>query len=409
MNLVEGKLIDRTFVFAFLSGLFMSFSAACNTVYPIFIRFEGGSAYTIGLFMGLLNLSALAGRPLIGMMIDRWGAKSVMLLATVVMSLPALGFLLLIDNGIGPAIWVLRIIQGLGGGAHFTAYMLFAAETAPPTRRSEMVGRYGIAGLAGAMVVPPIAEKIVMPSGPGSTSTSTLTLLFTIVLALGALACLSTILIPSSPRNTAGKLPSTRGLIDTIKSNRMRLVFAIAFLFSIGFAAAPSFLAPVAFTRGIQGFGLYFTGFGLSAIFVRAFSAKWGDRYGMRRVLVPCFLLYAFGLMILHFSTSTEWVVISGIINGIAHGIAFPLVTTLGYTMAPKGYTGSSMALVTGMMDGGTALSAFALGQAAEWWGYGVIFPASAFAIILAILILLRDVLIRPKPIKKQKTMEFKY
>ncbi len=397
------KLFTRTFAIAFSAGLLLAFNFSCNAVYPLYVRHEGGSAETIGLFMGILFFSALAVRPLIGMMIDRWGAKPVLLLSALCMGLPSLGFMHYTDQGIVPAVWALRIIQGFGFGGHFTAYFLFAAETAPASRRSETVGKYGIAGLFGGMIAPPIAERIIMPSGDGSVTKETLSVFFIAMAILGILGFLLMLQLPSPKPQQGGKLPSPSGLLKTLKSGRMRLVFSIALLFAIAFSAASSFLAPIASERDIHGFGLYFTGFGITAIFVRAFSARWGDRIGLRRVLIPCFFLYSAGLMVLHFSTSTEWVIFAGVINGVAHGIAFPIVTTLGYSLAPEGYAGSSMALVTGMMDGGTALSAFALGQAAEWWSYDIIFPASAMATILAILLLLRDVLTRPKPIKSSR------
>ncbi|HEB83737.1 MAG TPA: MFS transporter, partial [Bacteroidetes bacterium] len=172
---------------------------------------------------------------------------------------------------------------------------------------------------------------------------------------------------------------------------------------SLGYYAllGQGLLVPVWVLRLVQGFGLGapFTAFALAGMTIRLTGRRWGDRYGLRRILIPAFLVYSAGLITLALSASLAGIVAGGLLCGTAHGIAFPAVTSLGYCLSPRGAAGSGMALLTGMMDAGSFLASLVLGQFAALLGLGVIFPFASVAGLAAAALLAANILRKPEVI----------
>jgi len=370
----------------------MAMNFTNNAIMPLYVTHAGCGAETIGLFMGALSLSAVLGRPLIGIIIDRWGTKSVLITGSFLMAVTPLGFFALLDSGLTPLTWVFRLIQGLGYGAHFSAFFTYAAQSAPPDRRNEFVAKFGLSGMIAQMIGPYLGECLV--EGPGFGA------FLVTQFSFGALSFILALLLPVSQFQETTEIASTSALPTRWNKNNLILVLLLAIFMSICYSSAPSFIAPLAKERGIAGFGLFFTGFSFAGITIRLTGSHWGDRIGLRRVLVPAFFLYGISLFLLSLSRELSLMIIAGIFAGFGHGIAFPAVTTLGYNLASSRHSGRAMALTTGMMDGGAALTAFGLGLVAGKWGFPAVFRAAALFPILAITVILIHVFKNPAPVK---------
>ncbi len=378
----EEKLLTRTFVLAFLANFFLSLSFSNNAMYPLYVRELGGGAHEIGLFMGVYFLAAVAGRPLIGYLIDRWGIKLTWITGCVLMIIPPLGFTFLLDQGFSPLVWTLRLMQGFGFGMHFTAFFTMAGAIAPAGRRNEAIAKYGMSGMFGHMIGPYLGERLVEDFG--------LPVFFLATVLFGVLTLLSVVFLRSAGRpDDTSKLPSPSDAITVLRSPGMLLAFFFALSLAVCYASPASFLAPIAKMRGISHFGLYFTAFAVAGVTFRLLGSHLGDVYGVRRVMIPGFISYGVGLMLLGFSQSLPLVILAGLFAGLGHGIVFPAVTTLGYNLAPPAMQGSGVALVTGMMDGGNALAALLLGWVAglEPFGFDAVFPLAVIAPALAVIV----------------------
>ena len=365
-----------------------------NALYPLYVTSEGGDAASIGLFIAALNLAAIAGRPLIGPMIDRLGVQRVLQIGTLLFIIPPLAYHFLLGSGLTPVVWFFRLIQGFGLGAHFSAFFTMAAQMAPEGRRHESIAMYGISGLGANLVGPVMGEYIVMTYG--------LSPFFLLMTCLG-LAALILISFTKIPRAVDSEVSfKLSKFITVIKHRPIYLALVLAAMLSFTFSTPFGFLAPLAGMRSITGFGLYFSGYAVAGIVIRLIGPKWGDKFGWRRILIPAFTLYGIGLFVIFFSNSVAGLILAGTVCGCAHGLAFPAVTSLGYTLAPAGAKGTSIALVTGAMDTGSAISGFVLGQVAQAYHYGIIFPLSAIIPFSAAILLLWTIIRNPSHLSQQ-------
>jgi MFS family permease len=383
-----GVLYTSAFFIGFLYNFVIALHFTSSALYPLYVTHEHGGAATIGLFMGVYSLAGVLGRPLIALLIDRYGPRKMLIVGSLCLSLPAFGYIALLGSGIGFSSLALRILQGLGYGAHFSATFTLAASLAPPERRNEAVAMYGVSGLLGAMVGPYVGEQLVITHGFAAFFS-----------AMGGIGIVAAIIIGFIPANDTAQLrfPKPLQVLRTFRASGMLMPVALAFLFAISFSSPTTFLATLALQRGIPDFSLYFTLWGVSGVVVRFIGGRWGDRLGLRRVLIPGFAFYAVGLLIIAFSSTTTGLMLAGVLCGFGHGISFPAVTSLGHSLAPPEYSGSAMALVTGMMDFGASVNAFVIGPLAAVYGYTIVFPVAAAASITAFLILIVQVSRHPE------------
>jgi predicted MFS family arabinose efflux permease len=246
---------------------------------------------------------------------------------------------------------------------------------------------YGVSGLAGNLFGPALGEYVIHSYGFAS--------FFIMLAGFGVLGIIiaSTMRVQRHHHDTE----ATHSLYTVARSKGMPLVMVLAAFLALAYSTPTTFMAAVALSRGITGFGLYFTGYGLAGIMIRFIGATWGDRFGSLKVLVPAFFFYGAGLLLVAFSTSTVMVFIAGLVTGFSHGLAFPAVAILGYSVAPRSAAGTAMALVTGTMDAGQAYTALIIGPLAEVFGYGLVFPFAAAGCFAAVLITLRTLRVRGK------------
>ncbi len=382
---------DRLYTKAFFIALIYNFLIALNftnnAIYPLYITQVGGSAAIVGLFIGVYSLAAFLGKPVIGPLIDRFGIQPILIFGSLCIALPPIGYLVFLDQGLHPLIWVLRIIQGFGFGAHFTAFFTLAARTAPYGRRNESIAMYGISGLAGNLIGPVLGEWL--------TATQGLAIFFIVMTLIGLGGTISALFLRTTGRKKS-KGFSLRTLTAALKTRELRFPLILAPLLSMSFAAPVIFLAPLATARGLQGFSLYFTGFAVAGITIRLIGKKWGDQIGWRRILIPSFIIYAAGLWLIFFSPNLLILGIAGFLSGNAQGLAFPAVTSLGYTLAPEDAKGSAMALITGTMDLGVFITGIILGMIADRAGYGIIFPVASIAPLIGAFLVIINVLKYP-------------
>src|ERR1700747_1376572 len=102
---------------------------------PLRVKDLGGSETTVGLVMGTSGMASLLALPLVGIGIDRFGRRRFFVAGAVAMSAAGVGFVFV--HTIGPALFALRLVQGVSFAAAFTASTTMAAELATPERRAQ--------------------------------------------------------------------------------------------------------------------------------------------------------------------------------------------------------------------------------------------------------------------------------
>jgi MFS family permease len=159
----ERRLLSPPFVRVIAANFCLFLTFASFFLLPLHVRALGGSEQMIGLVMGTAGLAALAVVVVAGWLLDRFGRRPFLVGGLVAMSVSAAAFLA-VDH-IGPALFLLRVVQGLAFAAGFNAASTLAVELAPLERRAAALGLFGVSTLTTHALAPALGEVLVARAG----------------------------------------------------------------------------------------------------------------------------------------------------------------------------------------------------------------------------------------------------
>src|SRR5690348_14542870 len=116
------------------ANFFFFLNFASFFLLPLHVRALGGSERTIGLVMGTSGVAALAAVLVIAPVLDRVGRRRFLLAGIATMGAASAAFLFV--DTLGPALYLLRVVQGVAFAAAFNAASTLAVVFAPPGRRA---------------------------------------------------------------------------------------------------------------------------------------------------------------------------------------------------------------------------------------------------------------------------------
>jgi predicted MFS family arabinose efflux permease len=152
-------------------------------------------------------------------------------------------------------------------------------------------------------------------------------------------------------------------------------------------AAAFTFLKLFVLELGVGSVGGFLSTYTGVAIALRVFLGALPDRVGPKRVLLPALLAQAAGFVVLAHAGDAGDVLLAGLLCGIGHGYAFPILFALVVSRAGVGIRGIAMAIYTGLFDLGILLGGPGLGFVIEHFGFSVMYETTAAIVVLGSII----------------------
>ena len=377
-------LYTRTFWIAWAVHLTGGTSLAMFVLLPLFVRSLGGSDALSGLLLGVGAVASVAARPLVGRLLDRVGRRRILWGSTVANAISYLPFIAV--GRIGTALWVFTLVHFVLWGALFATYFTYAADLAPPARRTEGIAIFGVAGLLSSGIGPALGEVVLDHGGyPG---------LFLVAAAFGLLSLVFVAMLPSDesrPHVEHASPGVAAHLGQTLAQRGLVRALAATFLFGVAINATSFFVAPWTRAVGVERAGPFFLAYAVTAAGIRVLGRRMLNRIGPHAVAIPAFAIFAFGLVVLGFLPAPGVLLLSGIACGTGHGTLFPVLNVLAITRAPPGVTGSAVGLYTGALDLGAVVGTPICGALAQTVGYPAMFGVVALGSIAGLVLLARD------------------
>ena len=261
---------------------------------------------------------------------------------------------------LGPLLYVSRLVVGVGVAALFTGYFTFASDLVTPERRTEGLAIFGVSGLA-PLLVNPISE-LVGVDAPG------LRWFYPLISVLVALSLIPLFQVPETIHVLAkdGDAPTSARNWRALLVPELWPVWLVTIIFGGLVVLFLSFATVAARSAGLeQPTSLWFTYAG-GAVVVRLVGAKLPDVIGTHNMVVPALAAYIGAALLLADASSSNIVLLGGLFAGLAHGYAFPVVTSQVITRVPADMRGVGMSVFTGLWDVSRLLLAPALGAVAD-------------------------------------------
>ena len=340
--------------FLFAGSMFLLFA-----VLPVFVVEElHGADSQVGLIMGAFALSALLVRPMTGRLVDQWSRKTLLSIGALIYCLaPAL----YTQAESVPVMLGLRLFHGLGIAAYTTAAGVIVADLAPPSRRGEGMGYYGMSLNLAMTIGPALGVMLIGYIGYNA--------LFWLCAALALGSLVLSQLIQEPARAPQAGSPSRQWVSRTALFPGF-----IAVCMTFTFGAVVSFLPLFVKASNLGNPGIYFSVYSIVVVVSRPFAGRLSDRFGRAAVIVPGLGCLAVAMITLAFSSTLPGILIAAALQGLGFGGVQPSIMALVVDRSPPHERGAALATLMGAFDVGVGLSSIALGAVLEYTDFTVMF-----------------------------------
>jgi MFS family permease len=373
----------RPFVLAAAANFMHGIGFYCFVHLSGWLEGRGASELLIGVLFATRAVSAILARPMVGRVMDTQGRRIVVLVGGVVHMLATAGFVLLdfSTSGGGLPIWLLvacvRVVQGLAEAMLFSVLFTVAADLVPAERRAHGIALFGISGML-PLAIGGLLGDLVIIGGDYA-------LLLWIALAAATAGMLVSLALPETLQRST---TIARAFWTSVAAKELRSVFFVGLAFSTGLAAYFTFLKTYLIEVPSLGtMSAFFITYALAATALRAFFGWVPERFGLRRVLIPALVSGASGLLVMALATTPEHLLLAGVLCGIGHGFAFPILSTLVVIRARPEERGSALSMFTALFDFGLLIGGPMFGGIVMLVDYPETFAFAAVLVISATVV----------------------
>ena len=336
---------------------------------PFHIQDLGGSTAAAGLFLGFLTYSSAVSAPLTGAYADRFGPRRVLIVCSI--ALVVFSALYAVITSV-KVMLALVVVHGFFWSGLLSASAAYMTNMLPEKRRAEGIGWWGLSTLAAIAVAPTVGFWIY---GKGWFWLCVLAVVLNLLMAVIATQLEEQ---PRAPRQ-AGQRKG--GLLEW----RVLIISVTLALYSFGYGGMTSFTALYADANGVTPKGIYLTALAIVILVTRPIFGRLGDRFGYKRVFIPCLLLIACGQAILALGGTKTLMILSAIVFGVGFGTAYP--TYVGYVMQhvrPE-RRGAAFGAILAAFDTGIGTGSTTMGWLVQRYGYPTAFGVAAALAALAL------------------------
>jgi MFS family permease len=329
---------------------------------PFHIRDLGGSTFAAGLFLGFLTYASALSAPLTGAFADRVGQRRVLIVSSLALAVFSAIYAVLTSYHL---LLALALVHGVFWSGLLAASAAYMTNMLPERRRAEGIGYWGLSTLLAVAVAPAVGFTILRY---GWVWLCALAGVLNLVMAAIAWR------LHENPRPVRPPAESRRGLLEW----RVLVVSITLALYSFGYGGITSFSAMYADASGVAPKGLYLTSLAIVILFTRPLFGRLGDRFGYRRVFVPCLVLITIGMACLSAGGSRGWILLSAVIFGTGFGTAYP--SYVGYVMRGVGpeRRGAAFGAILAAFDTGIGTGSTAMGWLISRYGFARAFGVAA-------------------------------
>jgi MFS family permease len=386
------RLWGKDFIIIMIASAGISF---CNYFFfstlPIYARMLSGSTVYAGLMTGVYTLAAMVVRPLAGTLSDRFGRTRLLIAGAFVCAIACV----LYDFAGGLMILlVVRMLNGIGFGAHSTCAGAVAADIIPKSRMAEGLGIFGLYGTLAAAVAPGIALTIV-----GTGGTEGFRALFVLAAVVSFASMLADCFITYERKRTdrpAREPPletHTQGNGATVPKTWLGFEYAVlapavvVVLLHVAMSSVTSFLTLFVLERHLGNVGLFFT-FNAAGLFLsRVLCGKIVDRRGTNVVVIPALIVLAVCFALVPFARSLSDLYLVSVPLGLAQGAVVPAIYAMMFNRCSPMRRGTASAAFSSSIDIGFGVGSILFGFIAAGFDYYVVYLGAALFSVLALIV----------------------
>ena len=369
------KMWNRDFILLTLSNFFMCITYyALISALPIYLVSELHAGKSqVGIVLAAYTIASVIIRPVSGFALDKFGRRTVFLLALILYTLLFAGYLVALTIA---ALIFLRFAQGLTWGVTTISGSTIAVDIIPLEKRGEGIGYFSLSTTMGMSVGPVVGLFIAHHGGYFAMFISAF------FISLMSLVFAYSIRLPR--KLTTGKP------IDFNLSNlfhRKSILPSINLLIIMAtYGGLLSFIALFGREIGIENSSLFFLVFAVGIATSRLTAGKAFDRKGPLGILTLCLALLIVGFPFLALVRNAVAFYTSALIIGFGIGVVFPTFQTIVNNLANSSNRGAANSTLYTALDLGMGLGMIVSGLIAQYISIAAVFLISSVVCVVGLI-----------------------
>ena len=352
---------------------------------PIFAAYLGAEAAFLGFIVSVSTLTGMVLKPLVGILSDRWGRRSWLIIGTVFFVIMPFLYRFVSTP---EQLFCLRIIHGFATAIYGPVTLAYVAEIST-TRRAERLGWFGFARNGGYIVGPSVSGWMLLVTTPVSV--------FTVIGIISIFAFLPIILLPEEDKSNRQKTtPLVRQIITSIMSGSRTPVVWVAGALEgtmfISLYSVRAFLPLLALNAGFN-VGIAGTFFAVQEtihMIANPIGGKLADKIGYRSIIPLGIFIMALSLPLITIGNSIVILFMASAIIGAAQACVFPSTLTLVSNSMGKDSIGTGLGLLGTLRNAGKVAGPTLSGAMIHWVGYNLTFHLIALILILVAIFIIK-------------------
>ncbi len=357
-------------------SIFIAYHGLIATL-PLYVIGElGRSDDDSGLLVTIFLVSAIIVRPFCGKLLDFFGKKNMLIVSLLFFLVCTILYIVIKPFTL---LLILRFFQGIWFSIVTTAANSIAADIVPISKKGTGLGYFSMSINLGIVIGPFIGLTVVQ-----FANFDMLFIILAITLTIGALLAIP-IKLPNIELEGERNLKITfQDLIEKKALPTALLGMFVAFSYS----SVLSFISIYSEQKGLLTVtGYFYIVFAAVMIAVRPLTGRFYDTIGPKFVIIPSFIFFSGGLVLLGFMEGPVLFLISAIMIGAGYStlvICFQTLSVQATSLARSGY---ATATFFTFFDIGIALGAIVFGLVAVHFSYLAVYLSAAIIVLVALFI----------------------
>jgi len=343
------------------------------TLYPLYIKYRGGSDFMIGLQSSIFTLFSVVFRLYFGPMADTLGRRSPLLIGSFVFGTAPILVWLSQDF-----FWMslARIYQAIGMATFLSAASSTVADMVSVKIRGAAIGLYRSVASLSVLIGPAIGLWLINSYGYSYF------FIFVSGISIIAMFLLSIVSLPEKGKDEDRIKVKLKDLISLLRDINLRASYTGIILTSIASGIILSYTAVYFLTlENIIPTSLFFLIYALSGIISSTFSGYLSDKIGRMKVVIPSMLLFSGGIILLGIpGLLGRWtLIISAILFGMGYPSCISVLTSWVVDSAPDRLRASALSFQESSIDMGNTIGILFFGILASGFYYRPLFIGLGF------------------------------
>ena len=376
----------KAFVFTVMQNLVLCLGHfAVNPYIVSYAKFLGAGTTLTGFLSGMFFGVALAIRPVSGPMITKLDKR--MLLIGVF----ALGFIAQIGYAAFPNLPMFIVFRFINGAQYSfvgSLIMTRVGDILPAEKMVSGMGIYGVGGAIGMSLAPAIGSRILAFGQERYGELTGYRMMFLYAAVMMLVALIPCLLSPPDKKKTPEELASIGKWYENIATVKAVPIAIVAIFSVVAYSVYNAYIVEFAKERGIANADLFFTVLAIGLLVTRPVMGMITDKFGVKRVVIPGFALFAASFLIAGFSQSLALLLVAAGVAAIGYGSTQPTTQAMVVRVVPPIKRGVATNTYYIGVDLGFFLGPLIGGYVIEWMGnYGDMLKVAAVPAVIALVL----------------------